>query len=75
MSQSHTGTDLDIASEDEFEGFQSVSEFARSLNLSERHVRREIESGAIAVHRFGRTIRISPADRKDYIRRKRVAKL
>ena len=74
MSQSQTETDLDITSEDEFEGFQTVSELAAFLHLSDRHVRREIAKGEIIVHRFGDAVRISLADRTDYIRRKRVAK-
>lgn len=64
----------DTTPEDEAERFQTASEFARFLNVSDRHVRREIAKGEIVVHRFGGAVRIGPADREDYIKRRRAAK-
>ena len=45
----------------------TVKRMAEILDVSERHVRREIEDGKLAVYRFGRAIRISDEDLKAYI--------
>jgi excisionase family DNA binding protein len=41
---------------------RTIDEAAGLLNVSPRTVRRLIESGALAVHRFGRLVRIADAD-------------
>ena len=40
----------------------TINEAADFLNVSTRTVRREIDRGALAVVRIGRSIRIDPAD-------------
>ena len=44
------------------ERFLSPSEAAETLQLSLRHIRREIVSGKLPIHQFGRAQRISPED-------------
>jgi excisionase family DNA binding protein len=41
---------------------RTIDETAEILNLSCRTVRRLIDSGALPVHRFGRSVRVSDAD-------------
>ena len=41
---------------------RTIDETAEILNVSSRTVRRLIESGALPVHRFGRSVRVSDAD-------------
>ncbi|ADP72385.1 DNA binding domain protein, excisionase family [Rhodomicrobium vannielii ATCC 17100] len=42
-----------------FKPFFTVNELAARWGMSARHVRREIESGALQAHRFGKSIRIA----------------
>jgi excisionase family DNA binding protein len=51
--------------------FFTVEEAARCLNLSPKHLRRDIKAKKLRVHRFGRAQRISPEDLEDYTRRHR----
>jgi excisionase family DNA binding protein len=41
---------------------RTIDETAEILNVSSRTVRRLIDSGALAVHRFGRSVRVSDPD-------------
>jgi excisionase family DNA binding protein len=41
---------------------RTINETAEILNLSSRTVRRLIDSGALPVHRFGRSVRVSDPD-------------
>ena len=41
---------------------RTIDETAEILNLSSRTVRRLIDSGALPVHRFGRSVRVSDPD-------------
>src|SRR5215475_3409293 len=41
---------------------RTIDETAEILNVSSRTVRRLIASGALPVHRFGRSVRVSDAD-------------
>ena len=41
---------------------RTIDETAELLNVSSRTVRRLIVSGALPVHRFGRSVRVSDAD-------------
>ena len=41
---------------------RTIDETAEILNLSSRTVRRLIDSGALPVHRFGRSVRVSDHD-------------
>ena len=45
-----------------FRKLRTIDETAEILNVSSRTVRRLIDSGALPVHRFGRSVRISDAD-------------
>jgi len=45
-----------------FGRLRTIDETAEILNVSSRTVRRLIDSGALPVHRFGRSVRISDAD-------------
>jgi excisionase family DNA binding protein len=49
-----------------------VEEAAEALGMSSRHVRRLVQERRIAFHRFGRSIRIDPADVEAYIEASRV---
>jgi excisionase family DNA binding protein len=49
-----------------------VEEAAEALGMSPRHVRRLVQERRIAFHRFGRSIRIDPADIAVYIEASRV---
>ena len=40
----------------------TIEDVAECIGSSPRHVRRLIERGELPVHRFGRLVRISPAD-------------
>lgn len=51
--------------------FLSVAEVAESLGLCERTVKRRIESGELAAHKFGQKWKIKEADLQDYIARSR----
>ena len=42
--------------------FYTVAELAIRWNLSERHIRRQIASGELIVHRFGKVVRVSAAN-------------
>jgi excisionase family DNA binding protein len=48
-----------------------VDEVAEILDMSGRTVRRKIEKGEIKACRFGRLVRVHPADLADYINRHR----
>ena len=50
----------------------TIDEAARRIRMSVRHVRRLIADGAIAHHRFGRSIRFHPADLEAYLAATRV---
>jgi excisionase family DNA binding protein len=50
----------------------STAETAALLNVSPRSVRREIKSGALRVHRIGRSVRVSEEDLDRYLERKRT---
>jgi excisionase family DNA binding protein len=41
---------------------RTIDETAEMINVSSRTVRRLIDSGKLAVHRFGRSVRISEID-------------
>jgi excisionase family DNA binding protein len=45
-----------------FGRLRTIDETAEILNVSPRTVRRLIDSGTLAVHRFGRSVRISDPD-------------
>ena len=45
-----------------FGRLRTIDETAEILNVSSRTVRRLINSGALPVHRFGRSVRISDAE-------------
>ncbi len=47
--------------------FFTIAEVAGPLNVSTRTVRRWINLGLLRVHRFGRTVRISEADRAAFL--------
>lgn len=49
----------------------TVADVAEILNVSERHVRREISVKKLSAHRFGRAVRISEDDLRSYITRAR----
>lgn len=49
-----------------------VEEAAEALGMSPRHVRRLVQERRIAFHRFGRSIRIDPADIEAYVEASRV---
>ena len=51
------------------ERFLTIDEVAELLRLSTRQVRRLVTRGDIAVHRFGRALRISGADLETYMTR------
>lgn len=40
----------------------TVAEVAERLRISERHIRRTIANDELVAHRFGRAVRISPAE-------------
>ena len=50
------------------ERFYSVAEIAEGLDVSEKTLRRWIDSGDLAIHRLGRQIRISEKDLKRFLR-------
>jgi excisionase family DNA binding protein len=47
----------------------TVAHIAQRDGVSTRHIRRQIKSKKLMVHRFGRAIRISESDYQDYLRR------
>jgi excisionase family DNA binding protein len=49
-----------------------VDEAAEVLGMSPRHVRRLVQERRVAFHRFGRSIRLEPADIEAYIEASRV---
>lgn len=51
------------------EQLHTVKHIAQRAQLSARLLRRDIDSGKLVVHRFGRAIRISESDYQDYLRR------
>lgn len=51
--------------------YYSLEDVARLLDLSVSHLRRKVRLHRIAVHRFGRLIRIAEADLADYLARRR----
>jgi excisionase family DNA binding protein len=53
------------------ESFESIKKLATRWDVSERTVRRLIETGDLPVHRIGSQVRISRADREAYERRNR----
>ena len=53
--------------------FLSVAEVAESLGLCQRTVKRRIEDGELAAHKFGQKWKIDEADLQDYIARSRYA--
>jgi hypothetical protein len=56
------------------EQMMTVADVAWESKRSERQVRREIASGELVAHRFGRSIRISRVDYADWLARKRDAR-
>jgi len=48
-------------------GFHSINDVAKRLAVSIRSVRRLIAAGALPVHKFGESVRISEADLAAYI--------
>ncbi len=55
--------------------FYTVGDVAECLGVSERTVRRWIDSGAVAVHRLGRLTRISDADLEAFLAAHRSGRL
>lgn len=49
----------------------TVQDISVRLGLSEKHVRREIKRKRLVVHRFGRLVRIAPADLETYVAARR----
>ncbi len=49
----------------------TIAEVARRLSVSKRTVTRWIERGELAVHRLGRSIRISEADLSAFLAQRR----
>lgn len=49
----------------------TIADVAELLQFSERQVRRWIEDGDLAAHKFGRQWRISDKDLEDYLRSRR----
>ena len=49
------------------DAFVSVKELADYLNVSPRHIQRQIEKGALPARKFGRTIRIATPDARRYV--------
>jgi len=47
--------------------FYTVGEIAHQLNVSSRTVRRWFANRQLAVHRFGRSVRVSEADLKAFL--------
>jgi excisionase family DNA binding protein len=55
-------------------GFSKVRQIAEKVDHSERQVRRWIADGDLAVHRFGRSVRVSDADLEAFIASRRRVK-
>ena len=51
--------------------FYKVAEVAELLAVSTRSVRRWIDVGELLAHRFGRQVRLSEIDLKDFVARRR----
>ena len=51
--------------------FYTIPDVAELLKVSTKTIRRWIDDGELAVHRFNRRIRISESDLSDFIRRRR----
>ena len=51
--------------------FLTVEQTAEVLQVSDRTVRRWIDDGDLVAHRFGRQLRIAPADLNSFIRMRR----
>lgn len=51
----------------DIETWGTVKQFAGEFQVTERTVWRWIKDGRLKVHRFGRTVRIAPDDRRDFI--------
>jgi excisionase family DNA binding protein len=47
----------------------TVTHIAQRDNVSPRHIWRQIRSKKLAVHRFGRAVRISESDYQAYLKR------
>jgi excisionase family DNA binding protein len=47
--------------------FQSVTEVAEDLSVSQRHVRRLLKSGRLPYYRIGRVIRIRRSDKEEFV--------
>ncbi len=56
---------------DHLDTFYHVKDVADVMMVSDRSVRRWIAEGDLKAHRFGRAIRISDQDLKDFIRSRR----
>jgi excisionase family DNA binding protein len=65
-AEDNTGTNTDPTGR-----YFTLAGIARLLDLSVSHLRREVRLRRIAVHRFGRLIRVSEADLADYLARRR----
>ncbi len=53
-----------VIDESLLEQLMTVDQAARVARVSPRHIRRLMARGDLAVHRFGRAVRISPTDLK-----------
>lgn len=51
----------------------TVDAVAERLVVHVRTVRRKIADGELVAHRFGRALRVSPADLDDYVKRNRAS--
>ena len=54
-----------------WEKFYTACDVAELLEVSLRSVRRWIEAGELAAHRFGAAVRIADADLKEFVARRR----
>ena len=52
--------------------FISVKRVAERLHRSEKSIRRDIATGKLKAHRFGKSIRIGDGDLEDYIHAHRL---
>lgn len=50
----------------------TIEQAAQRINMSARFVRRLVDERRIAVHRFGRAVRINPADLFEFVNASRV---
>jgi len=49
--------------------FLTIDQVATKVSVSSRSVRRWVQTGALAVHRIGRTVRIAPPDLSAFLAR------